>query len=188
MDRRFLNIEVAQQTQSLFCWCAVCVSLIKYYSPTTVLDQETFSKKLLGTTSNRACHPLIPLESCGLLHAVTKSQVSFRTLKDEIDLGFPVITSLRFFVGSHLVLITGYENEQIRISDPMSGGHDMCDYSEFAAGYQNGMYNWAETYYTRPATGNIGKSPVFLASDDSSFIVGAEILSDSGMTNISRMK
>jgi NAD(P)-dependent dehydrogenase (short-subunit alcohol dehydrogenase family) len=35
---------------------------------------------------------------------------------------------------------------------------------------------------------DIGNAAVFLASDDSSFIVGAEILSDGGMTNISLMK
>lgn len=34
---------------------------------------------------------------------------------------------------------------------------------------------------------DIGKAAVFLASDDSSFIVGTEILSDGGMTNISLM-
>lgn len=35
---------------------------------------------------------------------------------------------------------------------------------------------------------DIGKAAVFLASDDSSFIVGTEILSDGGLTNISLMK
>lgn len=35
---------------------------------------------------------------------------------------------------------------------------------------------------------DIGKAAVFLASDDSAFIVGTEILSDGGMTNISLMK
>ncbi|MBE9462663.1 SDR family oxidoreductase [Dyadobacter subterraneus] len=35
---------------------------------------------------------------------------------------------------------------------------------------------------------DIGKAAVFLASDDSTFIVGTEILSDGGMTNISLMK
>lgn len=35
---------------------------------------------------------------------------------------------------------------------------------------------------------DIGNAAVFLASDDSSFIVGTEILSDGGMTNISLMK
>ncbi|MBS1662242.1 MAG: SDR family oxidoreductase [Bacteroidetes bacterium] len=35
---------------------------------------------------------------------------------------------------------------------------------------------------------DMGKAVVFLASDDSSFIVGTEILSDGGMTNISLMK
>jgi NAD(P)-dependent dehydrogenase (short-subunit alcohol dehydrogenase family) len=34
----------------------------------------------------------------------------------------------------------------------------------------------------------IGKAAVFLASDDSAFIVGTEILSDGGLTNISLMK
>jgi NAD(P)-dependent dehydrogenase (short-subunit alcohol dehydrogenase family) len=34
----------------------------------------------------------------------------------------------------------------------------------------------------------MGKTAVFLASDDSSFIVGTEILADGGMTNISLMK
>jgi NAD(P)-dependent dehydrogenase (short-subunit alcohol dehydrogenase family) len=34
----------------------------------------------------------------------------------------------------------------------------------------------------------MGKAAVFLASDDSSFIVGTEILADGGMTNISLMK
>ncbi|WP_375437491.1 glucose 1-dehydrogenase [uncultured Hymenobacter sp.] len=35
---------------------------------------------------------------------------------------------------------------------------------------------------------DMGKAAVFLASDDSSFMVGTEILSDGGMTNISLMK
>jgi len=35
---------------------------------------------------------------------------------------------------------------------------------------------------------DIGNAAVFLASDDSSFIVGTEILSDGGLTNISLMK
>ncbi|MET0635328.1 MAG: SDR family oxidoreductase [Chitinophagaceae bacterium] len=35
---------------------------------------------------------------------------------------------------------------------------------------------------------DIGKAAVFLASDDSSFVVGTEILSDGGMTNIMVMK
>jgi NAD(P)-dependent dehydrogenase (short-subunit alcohol dehydrogenase family) len=35
---------------------------------------------------------------------------------------------------------------------------------------------------------DIGKAAVFLASDDSTFIVGTEILSDGGLTNISLMK
>ena len=35
---------------------------------------------------------------------------------------------------------------------------------------------------------DIGKAAAFLASDDSAFIVGTEILSDGGMTNISLMK
>ncbi|UOQ68831.1 glucose 1-dehydrogenase [Hymenobacter volaticus] len=35
---------------------------------------------------------------------------------------------------------------------------------------------------------DMGKAAVFLASDDSSFVVGTEILSDGGMTNISLMK
>jgi len=35
---------------------------------------------------------------------------------------------------------------------------------------------------------DIGKAAVFLASDDSSFMLGAEILSDGGVTNISMMK
>ncbi|QRR01360.1 SDR family oxidoreductase [Dyadobacter sandarakinus] len=35
---------------------------------------------------------------------------------------------------------------------------------------------------------DIGKAAVFLASDDSAFIVGTEILSDGGMTNLSLMK
>uniref|UniRef100_F4CC60 3-oxoacyl-(Acyl-carrier-protein) reductase n=1 Tax=Sphingobacterium sp. (strain 21) TaxID=743722 RepID=F4CC60_SPHS2 len=35
---------------------------------------------------------------------------------------------------------------------------------------------------------DIGKAAVFLASDDSSFILGSEILADGGMTNISLMK
>ncbi|MBT2620075.1 SDR family oxidoreductase [Chryseobacterium sp. ISL-6] len=35
---------------------------------------------------------------------------------------------------------------------------------------------------------DIGNAAVFLASDDSSFIVGTEILSDGGLTNISMMK
>jgi len=36
--------------------------------------------------------------------------------------------------------------------------------------------------------GDIGKAAAFLASDDSSFIVGTEILSDGGLTNINLMK
>lgn len=35
---------------------------------------------------------------------------------------------------------------------------------------------------------DIGKAAVFLASDDSAFVVGTEILSDGGLTNISLMK
>ena len=35
---------------------------------------------------------------------------------------------------------------------------------------------------------DIGKAAAFLASDDSAFIVGTEILSDGGMTSISLMK
>ncbi len=35
---------------------------------------------------------------------------------------------------------------------------------------------------------DIGNAAVFLASDDSAFIVGTEILSDGGLTNISLMK
>ncbi|MCF0060423.1 SDR family oxidoreductase [Dyadobacter chenwenxiniae] len=35
---------------------------------------------------------------------------------------------------------------------------------------------------------DIGKAALFLASDDSAFVVGTEILSDGGMTNISLMK
>lgn len=35
---------------------------------------------------------------------------------------------------------------------------------------------------------DIGNAAVFLASYDSSFIVGTEILSDGGLTNISLMK
>jgi NAD(P)-dependent dehydrogenase (short-subunit alcohol dehydrogenase family) len=35
---------------------------------------------------------------------------------------------------------------------------------------------------------DIGKAVVFLASDDSAFIVGTEILSDGGLTNLSLMK
>jgi NAD(P)-dependent dehydrogenase (short-subunit alcohol dehydrogenase family) len=35
---------------------------------------------------------------------------------------------------------------------------------------------------------DMGKAAVFLASDDSSFVVGTELLSDGGMTNISLMK
>ncbi|WP_228446508.1 SDR family oxidoreductase [Chryseobacterium sp. 3008163] len=34
----------------------------------------------------------------------------------------------------------------------------------------------------------IGNAEVFLASDESSFIVGTEILADGGLTNISLMK
>ncbi len=33
---------------------------------------------------------------------------------------------------------------------------------------------------------DIGKAAVFLASDDSSFILGAEILADGGMTYLSK--
>jgi NAD(P)-dependent dehydrogenase (short-subunit alcohol dehydrogenase family) len=36
--------------------------------------------------------------------------------------------------------------------------------------------------------GDIGKAAAFLASDDSVFIVGTEILSDGGLTNINLMK
>ncbi|SHN20847.1 SDR family NAD(P)-dependent oxidoreductase [Mucilaginibacter sp. OK098] len=36
--------------------------------------------------------------------------------------------------------------------------------------------------------GDIGKAAAFLASDDSAFIVGTEILSDGGLTNINLMK
>ena len=35
---------------------------------------------------------------------------------------------------------------------------------------------------------DMGKAAIFLASDDSSFVVGTELLSDGGMTNISLMK
>jgi NAD(P)-dependent dehydrogenase (short-subunit alcohol dehydrogenase family) len=35
---------------------------------------------------------------------------------------------------------------------------------------------------------DIGKAAVFLASDESSFILGSEILADGGMTNISLMR
>ena len=35
---------------------------------------------------------------------------------------------------------------------------------------------------------DIGHAAVFLASDDSTFLVGTEILSDGGLTNISLMK
>lgn len=35
---------------------------------------------------------------------------------------------------------------------------------------------------------DIGKAAVFLASDDSAFFAGTEILSDGGMTNISLLK
>jgi len=35
---------------------------------------------------------------------------------------------------------------------------------------------------------DIGKAAVFPASDDSAFVIGTEILSDGGMTNISLMK
>ncbi|AYL98518.1 SDR family oxidoreductase [Mucilaginibacter celer] len=37
-------------------------------------------------------------------------------------------------------------------------------------------------------SGDIGKAAAFLASDDSAFIVGTEILSDGGLTNINLMK
>jgi NAD(P)-dependent dehydrogenase (short-subunit alcohol dehydrogenase family) len=35
---------------------------------------------------------------------------------------------------------------------------------------------------------DMGKAAAFLASDDSAFIVGTELISDGGMTNISLMK
>ncbi|UII21549.1 papain-like cysteine protease family protein [Fulvivirga ligni] len=141
-----LPFQLELQKGERMCWAAVSVAIAKYYGHQSIQDQIAFARSIMGEHYDQFCAMDKALMTYGHLKQILTTPLS----KEQIDLELhhkqPIIACMKYFVGWHVVVIYGIENDHLLIADPLHG-YSKWRLSTFTTSYQE-YYSWSHSYKT----------------------------------------
>jgi hypothetical protein len=140
------NFNVEKQADSRLCWSAVSLAIAKFYDISIEYSQIDFAKQVMGTKFNQFCPPAKAMVHLQILNEEINRSLTIEEIKEEISNNRPIAACMRHFVGWHLVVIYGFEESQIFISDSLYG-KSKWNIKTFETAYQK-TYSWTHTYTT----------------------------------------
>lgn len=150
MDSTVLPFAMEPQQGHLLCWAAVAVSLQRFYCPQASADQIGFARSVLGVNYDQVCPPLHALNCAGLQYQEREGPIPLCAIARQLAAGHPVVVAARYFIGWHLLVLHGIDQDgQLLIADPLHGPA-RAPYAQFAAAYRE-HYAWTHTYCRAPA-------------------------------------
>ncbi|MBK5290397.1 MAG: C39 family peptidase [Acidobacteriia bacterium] len=155
-----LDFELQQQERSNWCWAAVTVSVLRFFSPESQTRQCGIAHDELDLRccedAERKCNQVRslqpPLASIGRLRGEKRAEpLSFDEIRQEIDNGVPVCARIAWRSGGgHFVVISGYDilpkmGEVVIVDDPQAG-RSRLTYEGFLSRYKR-IGEWTHTYH-----------------------------------------
>jgi ABC-type bacteriocin/lantibiotic exporter with double-glycine peptidase domain len=140
-----LPFQLEPQQGHLQCWAAVAVSLGRYYQRCHVPSQQEFARQVLGPNCDQVCPPLQALAQMQLSYQEQSGVLPLPRLRAELAAGHPLLAAMRYFVGWHLVVIYGIEqDDRLWLADPQYG--EQCiPYQQLQQQYRQ-YYSWSHSY------------------------------------------
>ncbi len=140
-----LPFVLEEQEGHLQCWAAVAVSMGRFYQRKQLFTQQEFARSVLGENCDQVCQPLRAMQHMGLQYREFPGAFNFGELQISLLAGHPVLACMRYFIGWHLVVIYGIdEDQQIWLADPLYG-NAIYRYQDLAQAYRT-YYNWSHSY------------------------------------------
>jgi len=84
------------------------------------------------------------MEKIGLNYRESKGSLTYMEIVRRLNNGDPILATMRYFIGWHLIVIYGIENDTLIIADP-EVGIKKCLYSKFINEYSD-HYSWSHFY------------------------------------------
>lgn len=145
MKALVLPLELDAQQGHLQCWAAVALALRRFHGLAPLPSQRAFAESLLGERCDRVCAPLAALAHAGLDYAEAARPLALAALRAEFARGEPVPACLRHFIGWHLVVLHGIDEDGLlAVADPLYGP-SRWPYRAFARAYR-AHYAWTHSY------------------------------------------
>ena len=125
-----LNVTLEQQEKSWWCWAACALACIKYYVPTSSMNQSTLVMYVKGSVideGGNAEEIITALEYGNVTGSLAPGDVFIAAIQEEVDAGRPsiIITQNNASGDGHTILAHGYElgnkSRYIGYKDPATG-------------------------------------------------------------------
>ncbi|MBJ7221962.1 MULTISPECIES: papain-like cysteine protease family protein [unclassified Brenneria] len=154
-----LPFTLEAQQGHLQCWAAIAISLGRFYQRPLVPTQQEFAHQVLGANCDQVCPPLQAMRHMQLEYQEREGMLTLRQLKAQLQAGHPLLAAMRYFIGWHLVVIYGVdEEEQVWLADPLYGLHCL-PYEQLQQSYLQ-HYQWSHSYlfvrHLEPLTSSTG--------------------------------
>jgi hypothetical protein len=154
--RASLDLQMAQQEQTLWCWVAVSISVKHFFDASGWIRQCEQARSQVPrpccddpASCNQDGYLKAALEHVSVFHQLFEQSVPFETIVAEIAQRRPVCCRIEWpDKTGHFVCIDGYEGRTLFVKDPWYGS-SRVPYDEFAARF-HGSGKWTHTYLTKP--------------------------------------
>jgi Papain-like cysteine protease AvrRpt2 len=158
-----MPFQMETQTQTLWCWAAVAVSIDRFFSPTAKQTQCQVAQAVLKSNvkccanpkpCNKEEHLETALSAVGNLRQAMTRPLDFDEVQEELDAGLPVCARIGWTGGGgHFVTLAGYKRLRsggikVHVADP-KWGSSIVEFEEFRASYM-GRGEWTDTFLVKP--------------------------------------
>lgn len=140
-----LPFTLEAQQGHLQCWAAIAISLGRFYQRQFVPTQQAFARLVLGANCDQVCPPLQAMRYMHLEYQEQEGMLPLGQLKSHLQSGHPLLVAMRYFIGWHLVVIYGVDEEdKVWIADPLYG-LACSPYEQLQQSYLQ-HYHWSHSY------------------------------------------